>query len=132
MSIRTALAPVALLTAAISAPATAQEDYAPDVAFFERVAVGNVEVTPVAIFRDTRCADIRFCTRENTLIISVVLHDYRGLSEVILELDEPAYVPGGFLVLRRAGTRPAARGAIPLSAYRLGLEYVPLRFDEGF
>jgi len=131
MPMRTAFA-TAAATFSSAVPATAQSYIVPDVAFFERVVVGEVEVSPVAVFRDTRCADIRFCTRDDRLIVSTVLFDYRGKSEVILELDVPTYVPGGFLILREAGTRPAFRGAIPLDQYRLTLEYLPVRFEEGF
>lgn len=121
----------ALITLGLAAPAAAQDyDYVENVAFFERVVVGGLEVTPFGIRRDTRCADIRFCTREDTLIVSLVLFDYRGKSEIDLEIGRPAAVPGGFLVLRSAGTTPAFRGAIPLRDYALDLEFIPL--DEAF
>ena len=119
----------ALGSIAVAAPAAAQNyGYIEDVAFFERVAVGNVEITPFGIKRDTRCADLRFCTRENRFTVSVILHDYRGMTEVVLDLDRPAVVPGGYLVLRDAGTRPKFRGVIPLREYALAIEYIP--FDE--
>ena len=126
---RLAFAVAAFGTLAFGAPASAQSAIAEDVAFFERVNVGDVEVTPFGVVRDRRCADIRFCTREDTLIISVILHDYRGMQEVVLELGEPVEVPGGFLVLLDAGTAPSLRSAIHLREYRLALEFIPLRFD---
>ncbi|MEP3421091.1 MAG: hypothetical protein ABJN35_05110 [Erythrobacter sp.] len=116
----------------MAAPVHAQgfETYVSGVGFFERATVGDLDVTPFGIVRDTRCADIRFCTRENTLFLSVILHDYRGMREIVLELDEPVAVPGGYLILRGAGTRPSERSAIRLSEYALDLEFVSLRFDE--
>lgn len=120
-------AATALASIAMASPAAAQDyDYIEDVAFFERVVIGGLEVTPFGIRRDTRCADIRFCERENTLIVSLVLFDYRGKSEVVLELDRLTPVPGGFLVLRDAGTRPALRGSVPLDQYALDIEFLPL------
>lgn len=125
------LAAIAALAACtLASPAAAQDyDYAEDVRFFEQVVIGDLTVTPFGIRRDTRCADERFCERENRLIVSLVLFDYRGKSEVVLELDRATPVPGGWLVLRDAGTRPALRGSIPLSAYALDIEFVPQ--DEG-
>lgn len=118
----------AITASIVASPATAQShDYVDNVAFFERVAVGDLEVTPIGIRRDTRCADIRFCDREDRLIVSVILHDYRGMREVVLELGRPAPVPGGYLLLTDPGTRPALRGAIPLDQYALDLEFIPLR-----
>ena len=116
-----------LAAMSLAAPASAQDDYyfTRDVAFFERVPVGDIEVTPFGVVRDSRCADERFCFREDTLIVSVILHDYGIIQEVVLELNRPAAVPGGYLVLRDAGTRPVRRGAIPLKEYELDLEYVP-------
>lgn len=129
MMLATRLAFAAALAAGLSAPAAAQDyDFASRVAFFERVQVGDLELTPFGIIRDTRCADERFCFREDTLIITVMLHDYRVPREVVLELNRPSVVPGGYLVLRSAGTTPARRGAIPLREYALDLEFIP--FDE--
>ncbi len=127
---RIPLAAIAALVL-IAAPANAQDYITEDVAFFERVTVGEIEVTPFGIVRDRRCADIRFCTRENTLIVSVLLHNYRGENEFVLRLGEPTEVPGGFLILHGAGTRPSLRGAIQLSEYALTLEFVPLILDYG-
>lgn len=115
----------ALGALAASAPLAAQSFYTDDVAFFERVVVGDVEVTPVAILADRRCGDADLCFRDDRFVVSLVLHDYRGISEVILELDRPAAVPGGYLILRDAGTRPTRRGAQPLANYALDLEFVP-------
>ncbi|MGB3806751.1 MAG: hypothetical protein WA936_06105 [Erythrobacter sp.] len=127
--LRAALSALAGLAATMAAPAAAQSYFVPDVAIFEQVVVGEVEVAPVSVFRDTRCADIRFCTREDTLIVGAVVTDYRGQYEIVLELGRPTYVPGGFLLLTGSATRPAYRGAVPLSEYRLDLEFIPLRFD---
>lgn len=119
-----AAAAAALTFAMLPAAASAQSAWTDDVRFFERVNVGEVEVTPYGIVRDTRCADVRFCEREDTLIVTLILHTYRGQREVILRMGEPAVVPGGYLVLRDAGTRPSLRGAIALDQYRLDLEFI--------
>lgn len=113
----------------LSVPASAQSFYTDNVAFFERVIVGDVEVTPIAILRDSRCGDPDLCFRDDDFVVSFVIHDYRGKSEVILRLDEPTVVPGGYLILRDAGTRPVRRGSQPLSNYALDLEFVPFGFD---
>lgn len=127
MMLATRLAFAAALAAGLSAPAAAQDyDFASRVAFFERVQVGDLEVTPFGIIRDTRCADERFCFREDTLIVSVMLHDRRVPYEVVLELNRYAPVPGGWLVLRDAGTIPVERGALHLREYALDIEFVPL------
>lgn len=123
------------LGAPMSAPLAAQgiaPDYAYDVAFFERVTLGGLEVTPFGIVRDRRCADERFCTREDTLIITVMLHDDRVPREVVLELNRRTAVPGGWLVLRDAGTIPTERGAQHLRNYRLGIEFIPLAEEDFF
>lgn len=129
---RISLASVAALVL-MTAPARAQATYdiVEDVTFVERVSIGGFDVEPFTIVRDRRCADIRFCTRENTLIITVVLYDYRGPRILALELGEPAPVPGGFLVLLDAGTPPSARSAIRLRNYAFDIEFIPLRFAEG-
>ena len=114
-------------TFASAAPVKAQSLYVPDVAFFERAFLGPIDVTPIAVFRDTRCADLRLCTREDSMVISALLENYGVRREILLEIDRPIAVPGGFLVLRSAGTPPVRRGAIPLDRYRLGFEYIPLR-----
>jgi len=106
--------------------AQAQATSVANVGVFERVAVGNVEVTPITVLRDDRCPDPRLCTQNGSLIVSAVMRDYRGLYEVLLELDRPVAVPGGFLVLRSAGTAPALRGAVDIDDYRLTLDYLPL------
>ena len=108
------------------AQAQAQAASVANVGVFERVAVGNVEVTPITVLRDDRCPDPRLCTQNGSLIVSAVMRDYRGLYEVLLELDRPVAVPGGFLVLRSAGTAPALRGAVDIDDYRLTLDYLPL------
>lgn len=118
---------IIVLIAAITlaSPVGAQSFVARDVAFFERVAVGFVEVTPITVWRDSRCFDPAVCFREDTLVISVVLHDQRRLREVILKLDEPVEVPGGYLMLASAGTPPVRNGAIRLEKYNLELVYLP-------
>lgn len=121
------IALLAAATCSISAPALGQGDYVPEVGIFERAIVGSIEITPFGILRDTRCPDIRLCTRDGTLIVSAILHDYRGTREVMLERDRPIAVPGGWLVLRGAATPPTLRGAIPVEDYRLDFEFVPLR-----
>ncbi len=117
--------------AAILAPASAQDsrDAVFDVAFFERVAVGEVEITPFGIIEDSRCLDYRLCSRRDRLIIAAVLHRFDGsVREVPLRLDELTPVPGGALLLTGAGTPPVRNGAIPLGKY--GLDIVFVRTDE--
>ena len=135
-SIHTTFAAAAIALAAVF-PASAQAqsaapDYAYDVAFFERVTVGELEITPFGIVRDRRCADERFCFREDTLIITIMLHDTRAPRELVLELNRRTAVPGGWLVLREAGTVPSERSAIPLRDYRLGIEFIPLAEEDFF
>ena len=117
---------VALAILAVSAvPVQAQVSRVDDVAFFERVRVGSVELTPFGIIRDQRCADARFCYRPNDMRVSVIVRD-RGIPyEVVLRLGRPVEAPGGFLVLRDPGTRPRERGALPLSEYALDIEFIP-------
>lgn len=130
MTIARNLAAIAILSlGTVAAPVAAQDyDYVENVRFFEQVVVGDLTVTPFGIRRDNRCADERFCEpgREDTLVVSLVLFDYRGKAEVVLELDRLTPVPGGYLVLRDAGTRPALRGSMPLSEYSLDIEFIPL------
>ena len=121
---RVLLSTFAALTFA-SAPVQAQSDSVYGVRFFERVTVGEVELTPFGIVRDQRCADARFCFRPNDLRISVILHDQRYPYEVVLRLGRPVAVPGGYLILRNPGTRPRQRGALRLSEYALEIEFVP-------
>ncbi|MEO0589687.1 MAG: hypothetical protein AAFZ11_03910 [Pseudomonadota bacterium] len=135
MTIRTqthaALAALAAL--ATTAPAEAQwpanlgePDPVGDIVnFFERAKVGAVDVTPVGVMRDTRGADSGFAKPRPTLIIAAVLHTQGAASEIELELNRPTVVPGGFLVLRGAGTQPNPGGAIALEDYSLDLEFIP-------
>ena len=99
---------------------------AANVDFFERVQLGDIEVTPIGVIRDRRCPDIRLCFRDNTLLISVILHDRGTMREVVLELGQPQQVPGGLLVLVDPGARPVRNGAIPLRKYSLDLRYIPI------
>ena len=108
-----------------SAPAHAQSNSVYDVRFFERVSVGDLELTPFGVVRYQRCADARFCFRPNDLRISVILHDQRYPYEVVLRLGQPVAVLGGYLILRDPGTRPRQRGALRLSEYALDIEFVP-------
>lgn len=96
-----------------------------DLTFFERATVGPIELTPFGVVRDQRCADARFCYRNEDLRISVILHDRRIPREVVLKLGHATRIPGGFLVLRDPGTRPRARGALALTEYALDIEFIP-------
>jgi len=119
---------IALLGATLmlaAAPAHAQSSLARDVAFFERAQVGPVELTPIGVVRDQRCADPRFCFRPNDMRISVILHDRRYPYEVVLRLGQPVAVPGGALLLLDPGTRPRQRGAIRLDQYALDIQFIP-------
>lgn len=96
-----------------------------DIAFFERVRVGSVELTPFGVVRDQRCADPRFCYRPEDMRVSVVMHDRAYPYEVVLKLGQPVEVTGGYLILHDPGTRPRERGALPLSEYALDIEFIP-------
>lgn len=118
----------AAATALLLAPANAQDrrDTAFDVAFFERVAVGDVEITPFGIVEDTRCLDYRLCFRSDRLVVSAVVHQYDGSwREIRLSLDELTPVRRGALLLTNGGTRPVRNGGIPLERYRLDIVFVP-------
>jgi hypothetical protein len=106
-------------------PAQAQSRTASDVRFFERVAIGPLELTPIGIVRDQRCADPRFCYRPEDMRVSVILHDRRYPYEVVLRLGQAVEVAGGYLVLRDPGTRPRDRGALRLGEYALDIEFIP-------
>ncbi len=124
---------VAAVGTALLAPANAQDrrDTAYDVAFFERVAVGDVEITPFGIVEDTRCLDYRLCFRSDRLVISAVVHQYDGSwREIRLSLDELTPVRGGALLLTSGGTPPVRNGGIPLERYSLDIVFVP--FDGSY
>jgi hypothetical protein len=114
-----------------AAPANAQSDDVENLRFFERAAVGPVELTPFGVVRDRRCSDPRFCWRPEDMRVSVILHDQSIPREVVLRLGERTAVPGGYLVLTDPGTRPRSRGALPLSAYALDILFIPLSPAQG-
>jgi hypothetical protein len=109
----------------VQAQAEKQPIIAYDLSFFERVTVGPIELTPFGVIRDLRCDDPRFCYRPQDMRISVIVHDQRIPREVVLRLGQATQVPGGVLVLRDPGTRPRARGALPLSEYALAIGFIP-------
>ena len=119
----------ALLLSGLAVPANAQSDTSATetFAFFERGEIGPVEITPIGVVRDQRCADARFCYRPEDMRISVILHDGIRMQEVVLRLGERSAIPGGFLTLIDPGTRPRARGALRLSEYRLAIRYEAAR-----
>jgi len=112
-----------------AAPAAAQEQPAPfvatNVSFFEDVQLGDLVLSPVNIFYDTRCEDPELCFRNNQFSISVILFTDDGLEEVVLSLFDTTPVPGGTLTLTNTGTPPNRYGAIALEEYQLELEYRP-------
>lgn len=116
---------LALVVGPAQAQIQGQSRAAYDVRFFERVAIGPVELTPIGVVRDQRCADPRFCYRPEDMRVSVILHDRRYPYEVVLRLGQAVEVPGGFLVLRDPGTRPRDRGALRLGEYALDIEFIP-------
>ena len=129
-SIKLILAAGAASLMPISASAQEQRDVAIDVAFFDRVEIGDVEITPFGIIEDSRCLDYRLCFRRDRLVIAAILHRYDGsIREIPLRLDELTPVPGGALLLVNSGTPPVRNGAIPLRKYNLDIVFV--RFDEG-
>ena len=118
----------------VAAPAYAQGPAKPitasNVSFFDEVQLGDLSLSPVNIFHDTRCADPEFCFRNNQFAISVILFTDAGLQEVILRLFEETPVPngvrgGGTLTLTNTGTPPSQNGAIGLDQYRLEIVYRP-------
>lgn len=123
------LAALALAGFAVFAgPALAQSaGVASGVSFYERVRVGDVEVTPFNISYDDRCPDLSFCTRSDRMVISVALHGGPFLREIVLELGRPSRVPGGWLTLTSAGTPASRQGAIELEKYQLELVFYPDR-----
>ena len=129
-SIKLILAAGAALLMPMSISAQEQRDVAFDVSFFERVEIGDVEITPFGIIEDSRCLDYRLCFRRDRLVIAAVLHRYDGsIREIPLRLDELTPVPGGALLLVNSGTAPVRNGAIPLRKYNLDIVFV--RFEEG-
>ena len=117
---------LAASAALATAPANAERYVASNVSIFERVTVGFVDVTPITILFEDRCVNQRLCFRSDELIISAVLHDAQGLTEVILRLGQPVQVPGGLLVLTDAGTPGVPYGAINVEKYKLELVYIPV------
>ncbi len=114
----------------VAAPAAAQDVAKPivatNVSFFQDVQLGDLTLSPVNIFHDTRCADPEFCFRNNQFAVSVILFTDEGLKEVILRLFESTPVPGGgTLTLTNTGAPPSGDGAIALEQYRLELVYLP-------
>jgi hypothetical protein len=95
------------------------------VAFFERIELGGLRMSPVNIFYDQRCVDPSFCFTSGDMKISVVLFTPNGPQEVILRLGEPTPVPGGTLTLAGAGTPASENGAIELERYGLELVFRP-------
>lgn len=127
------IALIAAATCCLAAPTTAQDgtDFVYDVAFFERVIVGEADITPYGIIEDTRCVDYRICFKRDELVIAAVLHQGNRVREVPLRLGELTPVPGGALLLTNSGVAPARNGAIPLHRYSLDIEFIPLRLDTG-
>ena len=120
---------IAMAAALLAAPTTAQvgkELRADDVAFFQQVALGKLDVTPIGIRRDKRCPDIRLCVEADALTVSELVDDGRYRREVLLQLGQPVAVTGGLLVLTDPGAAPKWNGAIRLSRYKLDLLYIPI------
>jgi len=122
------LAALASLALPAAADAQGRSDYAYGTRFFERVTVGDVEITPVGVLEDTRCPDPMLCFRRDALLVSAILWDRRGKREIVLRRDGLTPVPGGALLLTQGGTAPALNGATPLADYRLDIVFV--RFPE--
>ncbi|MEM7700979.1 MAG: hypothetical protein AAF251_03485 [Pseudomonadota bacterium] len=120
---------VSACSLASAAPAAAQQPARPiiatNVSFFEEVELGDLTLSPVNIFHDTRCADPELCFQNNEFAISVIMFTEEGLREVILRLFEPTKVPGGVLTLTDTGTPPSRSGAIELDRYKLELAFRP-------
>lgn len=126
---RLAKSVIAATTAiALSGAANAQGqplgDTVADVSFFERVVVGEVEITPFGVIEDSRCIEYPLCFEDDELIISAVLWEYGGKREIILREGYFTPVPGGYLLLLNGGAWPKRNGAIPLNRYQLDISYV--------
>lgn len=119
---------------ALATPVSAQEQpvsfVATNVSFFEDVELGDLTLSPVNIFYDTRCEDPELCFRNNQFAISVILFTDDGLEEVLLSLFDTTPIPGGTLTLTNTGTPPNRYGAIALEEYQLELEYRPTPIIE--
>lgn len=117
------------ICAPFASPAAAQAPSEPivatNIAFFEDVQLGDLTLSPVNIFQDTRCPDPEFCFKNNRFAISVIMFTQDGLQEVVLRLFEPKPVPGGVLTLTNTGTPPSQNGAIELDKYQLELTFRP-------
>ena len=68
-----ALASALVLASPAAAQARSEPLVATNVSFFEDVQLGDLSLSPVNIFHDTRCADPEFCFRNNQFAISVIL-----------------------------------------------------------
>ncbi|MDJ0977429.1 MAG: hypothetical protein QNI87_02745 [Erythrobacter sp.] len=117
--------PALALAGALASPLKAEVSVESDVAFFQRVQVGRVDVTPLNVFADTRCLDWELCARTQTMVITAILHTESGPQQIVLVLGEGARIEGGYLVLMSAGVPPSQNGAIPINDYRLELAFVP-------
>ena len=124
-----AFAAAAVGISSVALPQQDTYDAVYNVAFFERVTIGDVEITPIGIREESRCHDPVLCFRSDRLIVSAILHTYDGsrerMVEIPLRLDRPTPLPGGELWLTGAGTPPVRNGAIPLGKYSLDIEFVP-------
>lgn len=132
---RIALAGLAAALIGTPVYAQAQSQYtgfyrASDVAFFEQVPLGELDVTPINLFIDKRCPDPRLCTFTDRMIISVIVDDGRYRREVVLELGRPVAIEGGLLLLANPGVAPSWNGATPLDRYNLELRYIPIQKFE--
>lgn len=125
---------LALATGALgTSPALAQDIaageprpiIASNIAFFDDVEIGELSLSPVNIFYDTRCPDPELCFQNDHFAISVIMFTNEGLKEVILELFEDVRVPGGTLTLTSTGTAPSRNGAIELGEYQLEMMFQP-------
>lgn len=120
---------IATVSLAFSTTADAQSRgfyRAQDVAFFEQVALGELDVTPIGVLKDKRCPDVRLCTFADEVVISFLVDDGYYRREVVLELNRPVAVDGGLLLLTDTGAAPKWNGAIRLDSYNLDLRYIPL------
>ncbi|WP_379550116.1 hypothetical protein [Qipengyuania sp. DGS5-3] len=138
MATRSPLIAALALAMSFAAPAIAQSTNAETevvrgVAFYETFRIGDMQLIPAAISRDTRCGDPRvsFCLNDGRFDVSfVALSEPRGRSpgfrrEVVLSLGKPTRVQGGTLTLIDVGAEPALRGARPLQDYALAVLFEP-------
>jgi len=132
MNIRAPIAAaLTLFSLAISAPAHArhagdQIEIISNIAFYEIFRIGELQLVPAAILRDTRCSDltVSFCLDDGRFDVAFVALDESD-EPMVLSLGRETDVGVGTLTLVNVGAEPARRGARPLEDYALTVIFSP-------